>query len=108
MEQNWWEARLRPTGPNYVEWKRILGDLADQIPLISPLPMKAVLGDEPVEIYLIDWNNLDQDSSNHLIDIVMKQMGLSEALAMQYLEIRGSYPIRAVDVDITSKIQSWV
>jgi hypothetical protein len=108
MEQNWWEARLRPEGPNYAKWKLILGDLADQIPLISPLPMEAILGDETLEIYLIDWQELGSDASQYIIEIVMNQLGLSEIDANKYMDIRGSYPIRTVDVEITSKIQSWI
>jgi hypothetical protein len=108
MEQNWWEARLRPEGPNYAEWAAILEEQADNIPLISPLPMKATLGEDLVEIYLIDWNNLEGGPADNLTKIVMKQLHLTEVQAMQYLEIRGSFPIRVVDVDVSSKIQSWV
>jgi hypothetical protein len=101
-----WRATLNPHSPRYQEWRGILGD--EKVPLVTPMAITAVLGQEKDEVYLLDWQNLDCEASERLLDFVCKRFGANpEEVALQ-LDKDGHFPIRTSDVIISFSESAFI
>lgn len=98
-------AKLSALSPNYKEWRSVFEQ--DEIPLTSPLPIQARLRDgTPALMYEIDYRLLSISELEHLQDVIMRGMQTNDPRkAIEYLRIRGGFPIRKEDVIVTMKPQ---
>jgi len=95
-----WHATLDSKSPRYEDWKRILG--TDRVPLMRPFSTHADLGPEKdVEIYLLDWQQLDEEQSSRLLAFLAQKFNVLEQEIENDLDCDGHFPIRAADVFVT-------
>jgi hypothetical protein len=100
MNTEYWRASLNPSSPRYIEWRNIFS--SDDIPLVSPFPMKAKLGPEdPQFIYLLNWHEIVGDESDRLIAFVVERFKVSPLEAASRIEQDGVFPIRQADVIVS-------
>ena len=103
-----WHASLDKTSPRYEQWKHILGQ-DDHVPLVRPFSTHADLGPEKdVEIYLLDWQNLDEDQSNKLLEMLSEKFKASTETIAEELDADGYFPIRAADVFIAFDLRAFI
>jgi hypothetical protein len=94
----WW-AKLNTSSPRYREWYGILD--SDDVPLIQPQSTLADLGPEKdVEIYALDWQNLDEGQSERLLTCLSRKFGADSEVIQHDLDRDGHLPIRAADVTV--------
>ena len=94
-------ARLTALGPNYYEWKKIFE--TDTVPLTSPIAMNASLHGQPIKVYEIDYRLLTISELEKLCEIIMLTLKTNDFhKAIEYLSMRGGYPIPEEDIVITA------
>lgn len=93
-----WRASLNPSSPRYIEWRKIFA--SDDIPIVSPFPIKAKLGEETDMIYAICWDELDGPTADRLVDYMAEKFNASPITVAEQIESDSHFPIRASDVII--------
>lgn len=93
-----WDCHLVKSSPRYEKWREILG--TDEVPIISPLPVMALLGDEQVEVHQLDLPRLDAAQRSRLIDFIVERFGEKRDVVEAELDATG-FPIRARDVIVS-------
>jgi hypothetical protein len=101
-----WSATLNPASPRYADWKAILD--SDHVTLLSPMPGKTKLGDEECEVYLLDWQDLDEEASLRLLNFVAKKFNASVDEISADLDRDGHFPIRASDVIVSMSLRMFL
>lgn len=92
-----WTGHLRPSSPRYDKWREILG--TDEVPIVNPIPVMAILGIEETEVYHLDLARLNSDQNSRLIDFVVERFGAQRDRVLAELLAVG-FPIRAADVTV--------
>ncbi len=105
MRKLWW-ASLNSSSPRYADWKAILG--TDSVPLLSPGSAEAQLGEETCEVYALDWQNLDGEQSQRLIDFLSKKFSADPKEIESDLDRDGHMPIRAADVTVCYDMRAFL
>jgi len=107
MTDEWFQGKLNPSSPRYLIWRRIFNQ--DEIPLMSPIPVKGKLDGQDAEyIYLIDWNRVEGDEAANLIKFVMEKYGTTELAAAEALNQHGFFPIRREDCLISATLPHYL
>ena len=101
-----WRAVLNPSSPRYLEWRKVFD--TDEVPLLSPFPIKANLNNELTMIHAIDWNLLDGETSNRLVAYIAQKFGVTEEAVQKQIEDDAHFPIRAADVLVTMSPKSFI
>jgi hypothetical protein len=101
-----WRAVLNPSSPRYLEWRKVFD--TDEVPLLSPFPIKANLNNELTMIHAIDWNLLDGETSNRLVAYIAQKFGVTEEVVQKQIEDDAHFPIRAADVLVTMSPKSFI
>lgn len=104
-EQTLWHAILDPSGPNYQTWHTIFGE--NHVPLKSCHSTHAQLGEEKVEVYLLDLAGLSLRQRATLLG------ALSRKFEVPIYEIeaeinKNGFPIRAADVIVSISTRAFV
>ena len=97
MGRLWW-ARLCHGSPRYEIWREILG--SDDVPLLAPSSVEAILGETPERVYLLDWQNLDGEASDRLLNFLTTKLGTAKEEIEADLNRDGHFPIREADVNV--------
>ena len=90
-----WTCHLMKSSPRYEKWREILG--SDEAPIISPTPIKTLLGVEMADVFRLNIAKLTADQRSRLIDFIVQKFNVAEATARAEIEMSG-FPIRAADV----------
>jgi hypothetical protein len=90
-----WTCHLMKSSPRYEKWREILQ--SDEAPIISPTPVKALLGAEMADVYRLSVAKLSFDQRSRLIDFIVEKFNVARATAQSEIEVNG-FPIRAEDV----------
>jgi len=99
-----YRAMLNPNGPNYQAWLDILGNT--NVPLKSAAPVKATLGNEEHEAYLLNLDGLTLKQKARLLGAMAQKFGVS--INEIDAEIRRvGFPIRAVDVIVSYDMRAF-
>jgi len=106
MARELWWASLNHSSPRYADWFAILGQ--DRVPLLSPWTAKAKLGEETCEVYALDWQNLEGDASQRLLEFIAKKFGVGTEVIEADLDRDGHFPIREQDVTIFYDIRAFL
>jgi hypothetical protein len=106
MARELWWASLNQQSPRYADWLKILGD--DRVPLLSPWSAQAKLGDETTEVYALDWQNLDGDASQRLLEFVAAKFCVATEEIEKDLDRDGHFPIRAQDVTVFYDVRAFL
>lgn len=101
-----WEAKLNGSSPRYADWKAILG--TDKVPLLSPQTAETKLGEETCAVYLMDWQNLDEEASNRLLDFLAKKFNADREVIAADLDETGYFPIREADVTVFYDMRAFL
>lgn len=102
----WW-ASLDHSSPRYRDWYGILND--DRVPLLSPFSTHAQLGEEKdVEVYGLDWQNLDGEQSDRLLNFIAHKFGVTQEEVAKDLDRDGLFPIRAADVTVFYSLRAFL
>lgn len=101
-----WRASLNPSSPRYVEWRKIFD--TDEIPITSPFPIKAKLGEEEDMIHAIDWRMLDGLTSERLIEYIANKFAVTPAEVEKQIDEDAHFPIRASDVIISMSPRAFI
>jgi hypothetical protein len=101
-----WQAILNPSSPRYLEWRKVFD--TDEVPLLSPFPIKANLNNELTMIHAIDWNLLDGETSNRLVAYIAQKFGVTEEAVQKQIGDDAHFPIRAADVLVTMSPKSFI
>jgi len=102
-----WEAMLSPSSPRYQIWHGIFGH-DNHIPIHSPIAVKAKLDGEPEEVYLLDWQNMDEFASGNLVRFIMQKFGVDFDTAEENLDIQGFFPIRREDLIVSMSMRAFM
>ena len=102
-----WSATLNPHSSRYQIWHGIF-QRDTNIPLHSPLAVKAKLDGDPEEVYLLDWNNMDEESSYRLVRFVMEKFHVDEQIAEGNLNEQGMFPVRREDLIVTMSMRAFM
>lgn len=105
MGRLWW-ARLSTTSPRYADWRKILD--SEEVPLLSPGSHSAKLGEETTEVYLLDWQSLDGEASERLLEFLANKFGVETKVIEADLDRDGHFPIRAEDVTISFDVRAFL
>lgn len=100
-----WEATLNKSSPRYAEWLKILDD--DAVPLDSPYQLKASLGGESAEIYMLSIHQFTADQRLRLIHWVADKSGLNPDEISAEIRSRG-FPIRTSDVIVAFDLRAFI
>lgn len=106
MARELWWASLNKESPRYADWFKILG--TDHVPLLSPWAAKANLGGETTEVYALDWQNLDGDASQRLLEFVANKFGVGTEVIEADLDRDGHFPIREQDVTVFYDMRAFL
>lgn len=106
MANKLWWASLSQQSPRYAEWHRILG--SDEVPLLSPFPAEAVLGEEMTNVYALDWQNLDGEASQRLLEFLANKFGVETKVIEADLDRDGHFPIREQDVTVCYSMRAFL
>lgn len=90
-----WTCHLLTSSPRYENWRKILE--SDEAPIISPTPIKALLGAEMADVFRLNISKLTADQKSRLIDFIAEKFHVARATAQHEIETNG-FPIRAEDV----------
>jgi hypothetical protein len=90
-----WKCHLLQSSPRYENWRKILE--SDEAPIISPTPIKTLLGAEMADVFRLNVAKLTADQRERLIDFIVEKFGVARATAQSEIETSG-FPIRAADV----------
>jgi hypothetical protein len=90
-----WTCHLLTSSPRYESWRKILE--SDEAPIVSPTPIKALLGAEMADVFRLNIAKLTADQRSRLIDFIVQKFNVAEATAQSEIEVNG-FPIRAEDV----------
>lgn len=101
-----WEASLNKQSPRYADWLHILG--TDRVTLLSPKTAKTQLGEEACEVYLLDWQDMDEEQSRRLLDFLAKKFGVEASAIEKDLDATGHFPIREADVTIFYSMRAFL
>jgi hypothetical protein len=101
-----YSATLNPSGPNYDTWLKIFG--SDQVPLLSPRPVIADLGDEKdVEVYTLNLKAMTLMQRRRLVEWVSERFSKSVNEIERDFD-QWDFPIRAVDVVVSISMRAFV
>lgn len=101
MSDNYFQARLNPSSPRYLIWRKIFNQ--DEIPVRSPIPVKGKLDGQDAEyVYLLDWNEIEGAEASNLINFVMEKYGVTYVAASDALDSHGFFPIRREDCIVSA------
>ena len=108
MRTELWNAKLNPSSPRYLDWRRIFD--TDDIPLTSPFPFKTKLGDLPdlEMVYLLNWLEIDEPASDRLIDFVAVKFNVPHVEVEDQLNMDGVFPIRQADVLVSFSLRAFL
>lgn len=101
-----WEAKLNGSSPRYKDWLSILG--AEKVPLLSPQTARALFGAETCAVYLLDWQHLDEEASNRLLDFLAKKFNADKSVIEADLNETGHFPIRESDVIVFYDVRAFL
>src|SRR5262245_40841039 len=90
-----WTCHLMKSSPRYENWRKILE--SDEAPIISPTPIKTLLGAEMADVFRLNIAKLSADQRARLIDFIVQKFNVARATAQSEIETAG-FPIRAADV----------
>src|SRR5262245_41409864 len=90
-----WKCHLMKSSPRYEKWREILQ--SDEAPIISPTPVKTILGPEMADVFRLNIAKLTADQRERLIDFIAEKFNVARATAQVEIETSG-FPIRAADV----------
>ena len=90
-----WTCHLMRSSPRYEKWREILQ--SDEAPIISPTPIKALLGAEMVDVFRLNIAKLTAEQKARLIVFIVNKFGVMYSTAQAEIETNG-FPIRAADV----------
>jgi hypothetical protein len=92
-----YHAILNPAGPNFEQWRYVLGTHRE-VPLESPRPFTAELeGEGKVECYRLDFWALALGQKARLLGFIANKSGVTIGEVEREIKNRG-FPIRASDV----------
>lgn len=100
----WW-ATLFSGSPRYTDWRRILG--SDDVPLMSAGSGNATLGNESVEVYLLDLSQLSPEQFDRLVMFVANKFRATPAEMRDGIMQEG-FPIRAADVTVAFDMRAFL
>jgi hypothetical protein len=108
MNRLWW-ATLDPTSPRYETWRAILG--SQQIPLKSPAPAKADLGqpkvkEKNVQVYQLDAQALTEEQRDRLIAFCCEKFKVPDREVIETVA-RDGFPVRAEDVIVAFDMRAF-
>jgi hypothetical protein len=106
MSNDLWHATLNPSSPRYLSWRKIFP--SDDIPIRSPIPVKAKLDGDPEEIYLLDWIEMGDYESEKLIAFVVEKFQTTRAIAVAQLDSDEFFPIRKADVLVSFSMRAFL
>ena len=106
MTRELWWASLDKSSPRYADWRAILG--TDKVSLVSPWSAQAKLGDETCEVYLLDWQDLDGEASQRLLDFLAAKFCVETKVIEEDLDKDGHFPIRATDVYVCFDMRAFI
>jgi hypothetical protein len=106
MARELWWASLNKQSPRYAEWLKILE--TDRVSLLSPWPAQAKLGDETTDVYALDWQDLDGEQSQRLLEVVAAKFGVETKEVEADLDRDGHFPIRAQDVTVFYDVRAFL
>jgi len=101
----WW-ASLNQSSPRYRDWFSILG--TDKVPLLSPHTGKTKLGEEEANVYLLDWQHLDQEQSDRLLAFLANKFAVDASVIESDLDETGHFPIREADVTVFYSMRAFL
>jgi len=101
-----WEATLNSSSPRYDKWRTILD--SDRVPLLTPMAITAVLGGEKDTVYLLDWQDMDEESSDRLVDYICSRFSEERQAVISELDRTGEFPIRTSDVIISYSVRAFL
>lgn len=101
-----WHASLNPSSPRYLDWRKIFS--SDEIPILSPFPVKATLGEEQEMVYALDWQAMDGDTSIRLIAFIANKFSVTTHEVERQIEDDGVFPIRQSDVIVSYSMKSFI
>lgn len=90
-----WDCHLMKSSPRYEKWRNILG--SDEVPIVAPVPVTALLGAETTVVYQLDLAKLSSDQRARLIDFIVESFKENRERVEAELDSTG-FPIRQVDV----------
>jgi hypothetical protein len=100
----WW-AKLCTSSPRYEAWRQILG--SDDVPLKSPGSGPTMLGNEKVEVHLLDLVKMTPEQRTRLIDWVVEKFGEKRELVESEIYLVG-FPIRTEDVAVFFDMRAFL
>lgn len=83
----------------YLLWRKVFG--RDEIKVVSPIPVKSMLGEEEIMVYLLDLDVLASDQWERLVTTISEGLSIGAELVAQHIKANGMFPIRKEDVIIT-------
>lgn len=101
-----WSATLNPSSPRYLDWRKVF--TSDSVPVLSPFPVKAILGNEEGLVYALDWDAMDGDTSERLIDFIAKKFNTTKKEVERQINDDGVFPIRESDVIVSYSLKSFI
>lgn len=109
MNRLWW-ATLNPKSPRYETWRTILG--SEYIPLKSPAPAKADLGqpdvkEKNVEVYQLDAQELTGEQRDRLIAFCCEKFKVPDREVIETVA-RDGFPVRTEDVVVAFSMRAFV
>lgn len=106
MNQTIWNARLNPSSPRYLEWRKIFDE--DEIPLVSSIPFQAKLGEETDTIFLLDWFQIVGEESDRMLDFFAQKFSASRDEVEKTFDQAAHIPIRSSDVIISYSVKVFI
>jgi hypothetical protein len=106
MSAELYSAILNPAGPNYGEWREILG--TEKVPLKSAASVNAELGPERnVEVYFLNLPALTLPQRAALLARLAKKFNAPIYEVEKEIDSKG-FPIRAADLIVSFSTRAFV
>jgi hypothetical protein len=106
MSAEVWSAILNPSGPNYSNWRGILG--SEKVPLKSARSFLVEVGTEKdVEVYMLDLSALTLPQRSCLLVSVARRFGVT-VYEIEAEISKVGFPIRAADVIVSYDMRAFV
>jgi hypothetical protein len=107
MKNPLWSCSLNSSSPRYQDWKPIFPD--ELVPILAPFPIKANLGPDVHEVYMINLNALSGEQVQKLILFLAAKSGMESMDIAQTIknEYDDKFPIRAADVVVAFSTRAF-
>jgi hypothetical protein len=102
-----WSAELNQISPRYLIWRDIF-ERDDRIPINSPLPLRAKLDGEADEVYLLDWQDLEEGVAERLVAFIAKKFNATAEEVVAQLDKDGFFPIRRADLHVSASLKGFI